>query len=101
LLCNLIPAPLKSDITVGDGGFVQDYGVTIQLYRTPYLVDIIRENVGRVLTLDSIVAGDAWKGMDMLVFNSWHWWTHNGKSQGYAIASCTILIILIIAQHHS
>ncbi|XP_045805400.1 protein trichome birefringence-like 38 [Trifolium pratense] len=61
----------------------QDYGVTIQLYRTPYLVDIIRENVGRVLTLDSIVAGDAWKGMDMLVFNSWHWWTHTGKSQGW------------------
>jgi hypothetical protein len=88
-------------IRVGDGGYVQDYGVTIQLYRTPYLVDIIRENVGRVLTLDSIVAGDAWKGMDMLVFNSWHWWTHNGKSQGYDIASCAILIILLIAQHHS
>jgi hypothetical protein len=77
-------------IRVGDGGYVQDYGVTIQLYRTPYLVDIIRENVGRVLTLDSIVSGDAWKGMDMLVFNSWHWWTHNGKSQGYDIASCAI-----------
>ncbi|XP_057430348.1 protein trichome birefringence-like 38 [Lotus japonicus] len=61
----------------------QDYGVTIQLYRTPYLVDIIRENVGRVLTLDSIVAGNAWKGMDMLIFNSWHWWIHTGKSQGW------------------
>ncbi|XP_058771504.1 protein trichome birefringence-like 38 [Vicia villosa] len=61
----------------------QDYGVTIQLYRTPYLVDIIRENVGRVLTLDSIVAGDSWKGNDMLIFNSWHWWTHKGKSQGW------------------
>jgi len=72
-------------ITVGVGLFVQDYGVTIQLYRTPYLVDIIRENVGRVLTLDSIVAGNAWKGMDMLVFNSWHWWTHKGSSQGYAL----------------
>ncbi|XP_025683184.1 protein trichome birefringence-like 38 isoform X2 [Arachis hypogaea] len=60
-----------------------DYGVTIQLYRTPYLVDIVKENVGRVLTLDSIVAGNAWQGMDMLVFNSWHWWTHTGKSQGW------------------
>ncbi|MED6183710.1 Protein trichome birefringence-like 37 [Stylosanthes scabra] len=61
----------------------QDYGVTIQLYRTPYLVDIVKENVGRVLSLDSIVAGNAWQGMDMLVFNSWHWWTHTGKSQGW------------------
>ncbi|KAH0701508.1 hypothetical protein KY285_015786 [Solanum tuberosum] len=21
--------------------------------------------------------------MDMLIFNSWHWWTHKGKSQGW------------------
>ncbi|KAG5010693.1 hypothetical protein JHK87_019208 [Glycine soja] len=61
----------------------QDYGVTIQLYRTPYLVDIIQEDAGRVLTLDSIQAGNAWTGMDMLIFNSWHWWTHKGDSQGW------------------
>lgn len=65
------------------GGFVQEYEVTIELYRTPYLVDIVREEVGRVLTLDSIQAGNAWTGMDMLIFNSWHWWTHTGNSQGY------------------
>ncbi|XP_014510592.1 protein trichome birefringence-like 38 [Vigna radiata var. radiata] len=61
----------------------QDYEVTIELYRTPYLVDIVREEVGRVLTLDSIQAGNAWIGMDMLIFNSWHWWTHTGNSQGW------------------
>ncbi|KAE9613567.1 hypothetical protein Lal_00016301 [Lupinus albus] len=61
----------------------QDYGVTIQLYRTPYLVDIVHENVGRVLNLDSIQAGNAWIGTDMLIFNSWHWWTHTGNSQGW------------------
>jgi len=61
----------------------QDYGVTIQLYRTPYLVDIIQEDVGRVLTLDSIKAGKAWIGMDMLIFNSWHWWIHTGDLRGY------------------
>lgn len=60
---------------------VQDYGVSLLLYRTPYLVDIVREPQGRVLRLDSIMGGNAWRGMDMLIFNSWHWWTHTGKSQ--------------------
>ncbi|CAN1283741.1 Protein trichome birefringence-like 37 [Linum perenne] len=60
-----------------------DYKVTVYMYRTPYLVDIVQEKVGRVLNLGSIKAGNAWRGMDVLVFNSWHWWTHNGaKSQG-------------------
>ncbi|KAJ4846879.1 Protein trichome birefringence-like 37 [Turnera subulata] len=59
------------------------YGVTLFMYRTPYLVDIINEKVGRVLNLNSIQAGNSWKGMDMLIFNSWHWWTHTGSSQGW------------------
>ncbi|KAG2687800.1 hypothetical protein I3760_09G067900 [Carya illinoinensis] len=69
--------------TVSSASF-QDYGVTLLLYRTPYLVDLVKENVGRVLKLDSIQGGNAWKGMDMLIFNTWHWWTHTGKSQPYA-----------------
>ncbi|KAG6691256.1 hypothetical protein I3842_10G057000 [Carya illinoinensis] len=59
----------------------QEFGVTLHLYRAPYLVDIVREDVGRVLTLDSIQGGKAWNGMDMLIFNTWHWWTHTGRSQ--------------------
>ncbi|KAJ9563326.1 hypothetical protein OSB04_008486 [Centaurea solstitialis] len=61
----------------------QDYDATIYLYRTPYLVDIVKQSIGRVLLLDSIQGGDAWKGMDVLVFNSWHWWTHTGNLQPF------------------
>ncbi|KAL5793657.1 hypothetical protein ACOSP7_002251 [Xanthoceras sorbifolium] len=59
----------------------EDFGVMILLFRTPYLVDVVHEKVGRVLKLDSIRIGNAWRGMDMLVFNTWHWWTHTGRSQ--------------------
>ncbi|KAF6136834.1 hypothetical protein GIB67_030119 [Kingdonia uniflora] len=59
----------------------KDYGVTIMLYRTPYLVDLVPEKVGLVLKLDSMVGGNAWRDMDMLIFNSWHWWTHIGRTQ--------------------
>ncbi|KAL7212893.1 hypothetical protein ACSBR2_015564 [Camellia fascicularis] len=59
----------------------QDYGVTLYLYHSAYLVDIVREKVGRVLKLDSIQGGNSWKQMDVLIFNTWHWWTHKGKSQ--------------------
>ncbi|KAK4846140.1 hypothetical protein QYF36_013528 [Acer negundo] len=59
----------------------QDYGVMILLFRTPFLVDIVNEKAGRVLKLDSIQMGNAWRGMDMLVFNTWHWWTHTGRTQ--------------------
>ncbi|KAE8689849.1 Protein trichome birefringence-like 40 [Hibiscus syriacus] len=61
----------------------EGYGVTLYIYRTPYLVDIVRERVGAVLHLNSINGGNAWRGMDVLVFNSWHWWTHQGKSQAW------------------
>ncbi|CAH8377745.1 unnamed protein product [Eruca vesicaria subsp. sativa] len=63
----------------------QEYGVTLYLYRTPYLVDISKEDVGRVLNLGTIEGGaDVWKDMDILLFNSWHWWLHKGvQSQGW------------------
>ncbi|XP_077228032.1 protein trichome birefringence-like 39 [Tasmannia lanceolata] len=58
-----------------------DYGVSVLYYRSTYLVDLVRERIGLVLKLDSIENGNAWKGMDMLIFNTWHWWVHRRSSQ--------------------
>ncbi|XP_074583744.1 protein trichome birefringence-like 38 [Curcuma longa] len=59
----------------------QEYGVSIMLYHSTYLVDIVNETIGRVLKLDSIQSGSAWTAAHVLIFNTWHWWTHKGTSQ--------------------
>lgn len=53
------------------------------LSRNAYLVDIVREKIGRVLVLDSIQNGNFWRTFDVLVFDTWHWWLHTGRKQPY------------------
>ncbi|KAJ8749377.1 hypothetical protein K2173_018867 [Erythroxylum novogranatense] len=57
------------------------YNVEIMFYRNAFLVDIVSTSSGAVLKLNSIEGGELWKRMDVLVFNTWHWWLHTGRKQ--------------------
>ncbi|XP_021766080.1 protein trichome birefringence-like 38 isoform X2 [Chenopodium quinoa] len=88
LTCMVHASAPQVKYTVGKKGAIysvnfEEYGVSVQLYHTTYIVDIIKEPIGRVLKLDSIEGGSVWKNMDVLIFNTWHWWLHTGASQGW------------------
>ncbi|XP_073119528.1 protein trichome birefringence-like 43 [Henckelia pumila] len=59
-----------------------EYDVSLMLLRNPFLVDITDDASGkRVLRLDSISTSSIWGKMDVMIFDSWHWWFHSGRKQ--------------------
>ncbi|CAH9074734.1 unnamed protein product [Cuscuta europaea] len=61
-----------------------EYGVKISYYKAVFLVDIDMYQGKRYLKLDDIRGnGNAWLNADVLSFNTGHWWSHSGSTQGW------------------
>ncbi|XVE53062.1 hypothetical protein DITRI_Ditri02bG0174300 [Diplodiscus trichospermus] len=86
LICMLHSAVPYSNYTFGSQDplstfSLPDYGVSVDWLKNGFLVDMAYEKIGKVLKLDSISTGNLWLGADILIFNSYHWWTHSGRLQ--------------------
>ncbi|KAD5318181.1 hypothetical protein R6Q59_033454 [Mikania micrantha] len=60
-----------------------DFGLKVSYHHSLYLVDIVKQRIGRVLKLDTLTNGKLWLEADYLVFNTWHWWNRRGASQPF------------------
>ncbi|XP_051125819.1 protein trichome birefringence-like 43 isoform X2 [Andrographis paniculata] len=84
LLHTALPlAPFTSHTLYGLSTFYfPGYDASLLFYRNAFLVDLVdKPNEGRVLLLDSITNSRVWGEMDILVFDTWHWWLHTGRKQ--------------------
>ncbi|KAE9584812.1 hypothetical protein Lal_00024403 [Lupinus albus] len=67
--------------TLNSNYTIQGYDVSVSVFHSTHLVDIVNEANGRILKLDSIQNGEIWKDVDVLVFNTWLWWYRMGPKQ--------------------
>ncbi|KAI4323064.1 hypothetical protein L6164_022699 [Bauhinia variegata] len=84
ILHSAVPTSSYNLTRVGDVSIFTftEYGVKVMLHRSVYLADVVREDIGRVLKLDSVEGNSKlWKNIDVLIFNTWHWWYRSGATQ--------------------
>ncbi|KAG6508527.1 hypothetical protein ZIOFF_033901 [Zingiber officinale] len=63
-----------------------DHDCTVEFFWSPFLVEL-KEREGdraKILHLDNLPASARfWRGADVMVFNTGHWWTHHGKMRAW------------------
>ncbi|XP_058095661.1 xylan O-acetyltransferase 1-like [Magnolia sinica] len=60
-----------------------DYNCTVEFFWSPFLVQM-EELKQKVMKLDTISASaQQWRGADIMVFNTGHWWVHRGKLKAW------------------
>ncbi|KAM0939705.1 putative PMR5 domain, PC-Esterase [Dioscorea sansibarensis] len=82
LVESVIPAESKMVSSHGPtmAFHAMDYQASIEFSWAPLLVELKEEGNKRVVHLDAIEENAKyWRGVDVLVFDSAHWWTHTGK----------------------
>ncbi|KAG2324449.1 hypothetical protein Bca4012_038960 [Brassica carinata] len=75
---NFKPDKLLSTFTI------PEYGISISFLKNGFLVDVVGDKTrGLILKLDSISTGNMWLGSDVVIFNTFHWWSHTGRAKNW------------------
>ncbi|KAF8411034.1 hypothetical protein HHK36_003573 [Tetracentron sinense] len=89
LLYTAVPSS-RAEVKTGSGVYkifrAKDYNCSVEFYWSPFLVqlDENQANGHRVLNLDKLsVSARRWRGADVMLFNTGHWWVHRGKSRAW------------------
>ncbi|KAL7000542.1 hypothetical protein U1Q18_001693 [Sarracenia purpurea var. burkii] len=89
LLYSVIPSS-SAHVDVESGVYkifkAKDYNCSVEFHWSPFLVqlDTNEANGTKVLSLDKLAASSRrWRGADIMVFNTGHWWVHGRKLKAW------------------
>ncbi|GAV60144.1 PC-Esterase domain-containing protein/PMR5N domain-containing protein [Cephalotus follicularis] len=91
LLYSAVP-PSRTRVNVKSAVYkvfrAKDYKCSVEFYWSPFLVQLEvnynKANDSRILRLDTLsTSSRKWKGADIMVFNTGHWWVHPGKIKAW------------------